>query len=129
VENISDLAGLARTRPGYAFAFSALMWSLAGLPPVAGIVAKIYVFLAAMHAGLIIPAVLGVLASCVGAYYYLRIAKVIYFDEPVKPLDAGLGGRGMGTILTLSTAFTVLLLVVPWVLVGPAQAAAQALLP
>jgi proton-translocating NADH-quinone oxidoreductase, chain N len=129
VENISDLAGLARTRPGYAFAFAALMWSLAGLPPVAGIVAKIYVFLAAMHAGLIIPAVLGVLASCVGAYYYLRIAKVIYFDEPAKPLDAGLGGRGMGTILALSTAFTVLLLVVPWVLVGPAQAAAQALLP
>ena len=129
VETISDLAGLARSRPGYAFAFSALMWSLAGLPPLAGIVAKIYVFLAAMHTGLIIPAVLGVLASCVGAYYYLRIAKVIYFDEPAKPFEPGLGGRGMGTILTLSTAFTVLLIVAPWVLVGPAQAAAQALLP
>ncbi len=128
VETISDLSGLARTRPGFAFAMAAFMWSLAGLPPLAGIVAKIYVFLAAMHAGLTIPAVLGVLASCVGAYYYLRVAKVIYFDEPAKPFDAGLGGRGMGTIMTLSAAFTVLLIVVPSVLIGPAAAAAQAIL-
>lgn len=129
VENISDLAGLVRSRPGYAYALAALMWSLAGLPPLAGIVAKVYVFLAAMHAGLAIPAVLGVLASAVGAYYYLRVAKVMLFDEPAKPLDAGLGGRGMGTILTLSTAFTVLLLVVPWILAGPAAVAAAAILP
>jgi NADH-quinone oxidoreductase subunit N len=129
VETISDLSGLVRSRPGYAYAMAALMWSLAGLPPLAGIVAKVYVFLAAMHAGLAIPAVLGVLASAVGAYYYLRVAKVMLFDEPAKPLDAGFGGRGMGTILTLSTAFTVLLLVVPWVLIGPAAAAASAILP
>jgi NADH-quinone oxidoreductase subunit N len=87
------------------------------------------VFLAAMHAGLAIPAVLGVLASCVGAYYYLRVGKVILFDEPAKPFDKGLGGAGMGTILTLSTAFTLLLIAVPWVLVAPAAAAAQAILP
>ncbi len=129
VENISDLAGLVRTRPGYAYALAAIMWSLAGLPPLAGIVAKVYVFLAAMHSGLAIPAVLGVLASCVGAYYYLRVAKVMLFDEPAKPLDAGYGGRGMGTILAFSTAFTVLLIVAPWALVAPAAAAAQALLP
>jgi len=128
VENISDLAGLARTRPGFAFALSMLMLSLAGLPPLAGIIAKWYVFLAAMHAGLTIPAVLGVLASCVGAYYYLRIAKIIYFDEPAKAFDKGFGGRGMGVILTLSTAFTVLLIVVPWLLVSPAAAAATAIL-
>jgi NADH-quinone oxidoreductase subunit N len=129
VEKISDLAGLVRTRPGYGYAMAALMCSLAGLPPLAGIVAKIYVFLAAMHAGLAIPAVLGVLASCVGAYYYLRVGKVILFDEPAKPFDKGLGGAGMGTILTFSTAFSVLLIAVPWVLVGPAAAAAQAILP
>jgi len=128
VENISDLAGLARTRPGFAFALAVLMLSLAGLPPLAGIFAKIYVFLAAMKAGLTIPALLGVLASCVGAYYYLRIAKVMYFDEPARPFDKGLGGRGMGTILAAATAFTVLLVVVPWVLADPAAAAAQALL-
>jgi NADH-quinone oxidoreductase subunit N len=86
------------------------------------------VFLAAMHAGLTIPAVLGVLASCVGAYYYLRIAKIMYFDEPVLGFDAGLGGRGMGIILAASTLFTVLFIVVPWTLVDPAAVAAQALL-
>jgi NADH-quinone oxidoreductase subunit N len=128
VETISDLAGLARTRPGYAFAFSALMLSLAGLPPLAGIVAKIYVFLAAMHAGLTIPAVLGVLASCVGAYYYLRIAKIIYFDEPARVLDKGYGGTGMGVLLAASTAFTLLLIAVPWLLVSPAAEAATAIL-
>ncbi len=128
VETISDLAGLARSRPGFAFAMAAFMWSLAGLPPLAGIVAKIYVFLAALHAGLVIPAVLGVLASCVGAYYYLRIAKIIYFDEPAKPFDPGLGGRGMGLIMTASAAFTVLLIVVPSILIGPPGAAAVAIL-
>jgi NADH-quinone oxidoreductase subunit N len=128
VETISDLAGLARSRPGFAFAMAVFMWSLAGLPPLAGIIAKIYVFGAAVQAGLFWPAVLGVLASCVGAYYYLRVAKVIYFDEPAPAFDKGLGGRGMGTIMTLSAAFTVLLVIVPWMLVNPAAAAAQAIL-
>jgi len=126
VETISDLAGLARTRPGYAFAMAVLMLSLAGLPPFAGIIAKIYVFLAAMHAGLAIPAVLGVLASCVGAYYYLRIAKIMYFDEPAKPFDKGYGG--LGAVMTLSAVFTVGLIAVPWVLLGPAAVAAEAIL-
>ena len=128
VETISDLAGLARSRPGFAFAMAVFMWSLAGLPPLAGIIAKWYVFLAAMHAGLAIPAVLGVLASCVGAYYYLRIAKVMYFDEPAKPFDKGFGGRGLGVIVTLSAVFTVGLIVVPWLLLSPAAVAAEAIL-
>ncbi|GAA0533004.1 NADH-quinone oxidoreductase subunit N [Rhizomicrobium palustre] len=128
VESISDLAGLARSRPAFAFALSALMWSLAGLPPLGGIVAKIYVFGAAVHAGLFWPAVLGVLASCVAAYYYLRIAKVIYFDEPAKGFDKGFGGPGMGLILAGSTVFTVALIAVPWVLVSPAGVAASAIL-
>ena len=97
------------------------MLSLAGLPPLAGIFAKIYVFLAAMKAGLTIPAVLGVLASCVGAYYYLKIAKIIYFDEPARPFDRDMG-RGMGTILALSTIFTVLFVFVPSPLVNLADA-------
>ncbi len=128
VETISDLAGLARSRPGFAFALAVFMWSLAGLPPLAGIIAKWYVFLAAMHAGLAIPAVLGVLASCVGAYYYLRIAKIMYFDEPAKAFDKGFGGRGLGVIVTLSAVFTVGLIVVPWLLLSPAAVAAEAIL-
>src|SRR5262249_20759716 len=76
VENISDLAGLARTQPAMAFFLAMLLFSMAGVPPLAGFFAKFYVFLAAIKAGLYALAVIGVLASVVGAYYYLLIVKV-----------------------------------------------------
>lgn len=84
VEEISDLAGLARTQPTMAFFLGLLLFSLAGIPPLAGFFAKFYVFLAAIKAGLYTLAVIGVLASVVGAYYYLTIVKIMYFDEPAK---------------------------------------------
>ena len=87
VENIGDLAGLARTHPTMAFFLAMLMFSLAGIPPLAGFFAKFYVFLAAIKAGLYTLAVIGVLASVVGAYYYLNIVKIMYFDEPVKGFE------------------------------------------
>jgi NADH-quinone oxidoreductase subunit N len=87
VETISDLAGLGKTNKGLAFVLSMLMFSLAGIPPLAGFFGKLFVFLAAVKAGLYILAVLGVLASVVGAYYYLRIIKIIYFDEPAPAFD------------------------------------------
>jgi NADH-quinone oxidoreductase subunit N len=82
LEKIQDLAGISRTNPVLAFMFAMLMFSLAGIPPLAGFFAKFYVFLAAIQAGLYPLAVIGVLASVVGAYYYLRIIKIMYFDEP-----------------------------------------------
>ncbi len=82
VETIADLAGLAKTNKGLAFILSMLMFSLAGIPPLAGFFGKLFVFMAAVKAGLWVLAVIGVLASVVGAYYYLRIIKTIYFDEP-----------------------------------------------
>ncbi|MGI9415461.1 MAG: NADH-quinone oxidoreductase subunit NuoN, partial [Hyphomicrobiales bacterium] len=82
VETIADLAGLARNNPMMAFVLAMLMFSLAGIPPLAGFFAKFYVFLAAIQAGLYALAVIGVLASVVGAYYYVRIVKIMYFDEP-----------------------------------------------
>src|SRR5687768_11942384 len=82
VEEIADLAGLARTNPGMAFFLAMLLFSLAGIPPLAGFFAKFYVFLAAIQAGLYMLAVIGVLASVIGAYYYLLIVKIMYFDEP-----------------------------------------------
>ena len=82
VEDIGDLAGLARTKPALAFFLAMLLFSLAGIPPLAGFFAKYYVFLAAIKAGLFALAVIGVLASVVGAYYYLLIVKIMYFDEP-----------------------------------------------
>src|SRR6202166_3484928 len=87
VETISDLAGLSRTHPAMAFFLGVLLFSLAGIPPLAGFFAKYFVFLAAIHAGLFTLAVIGVLTSVVGAYYYLNIVKVMFFDEPISVLD------------------------------------------
>jgi NADH-quinone oxidoreductase subunit N len=82
VEDIYDLAGLSKTNPVMAFMLAMLLFSLAGIPPLAGFFAKFYVFLAAMQSGLYALSVIGVLASVVGADYYLRIVKIMYFDEP-----------------------------------------------
>ncbi len=82
VENIDDLAGLAKRSPLMALALTILMFSLAGIPPLAGFFAKYFVFVAAIQAGLYALAVIGVLASVVGAFYYLRIIKIMWFDEP-----------------------------------------------
>jgi NADH-quinone oxidoreductase subunit N len=87
VEQISDFAGLSRTNPLLAFFFAMLLFSLAGIPPLAGFFAKWYVFVAAIKANLFTLAVLGVLSSVVGAYYYLAIVKTMYFDEPAGRVD------------------------------------------
>src|SRR3954469_431947 len=101
VENISDLSGLARTDMKLAVVFSMLFLSLAGLPPLAGFFSKFYVFLAAIQAGLLIPAVLGVLASTVGLVYYLKVVKVMFFDEPAPGFDP-VSGIGSKAIMVLS---------------------------
>jgi len=84
VQDISDLAGLAQNRPFIAAMMALFMFSLIGLPPLAGFFAKWHVFLAAVEARLFVLAVIGVLASAVSAFYYLRIIKVMYFDEPTQ---------------------------------------------
>ena len=88
VETIDDLAGLARTRPFVAAILALFMFSLVGLPPLAGFFAKWQVFLAAIEAQLFVLAVIGMLASAVSAFYYLRVIKVMYFDEPVHSYAA-----------------------------------------
>ncbi|MCP4328790.1 MAG: NADH-quinone oxidoreductase subunit NuoN [Alphaproteobacteria bacterium] len=87
VEQIADLAGLSKTNPGIALALAVFMFSLAGIPPLAGFFGKLYVFLAAIEAGLYALAVIGVLTSVVGAFYYLRIVKLMYFDDAAEPFD------------------------------------------
>jgi NADH-quinone oxidoreductase subunit N len=128
VESVEDLAGLARTRPGYAFVFAMLMFSLAGIPPLAGFFAKFYVFLAAVQAGLYPLAVIGVVASVVGAYYYLRIVKIIYFDEPAPAFEHDMG-LSIASIITGSGIFTVFFLLGAAPLVTAAGSAAAALFP
>ncbi|MHA6692359.1 NADH-quinone oxidoreductase subunit NuoN [Devosia sp. A449] len=88
VENIDDLAGVARTRPFVAAVMAVMMFSLIGMPPLAGFFAKWHAFLAAIDAQLYVLAVIGVLASAISAFYYLRIVKLMYFDEPVQEFEA-----------------------------------------
>jgi NADH-quinone oxidoreductase subunit N len=99
--------------------------SLAGIPPLAGFFAKFYVFLAAIKAGLFTLAVVGVLTSVVGAYYYLAIVKVMYFDEPARPLEPM--PRELGAVLAVTGLFNLLFFVYPAPLVDAANAAARSL--
>jgi NADH-quinone oxidoreductase subunit N len=128
VENISDLSGLARTDMKLAVIFAMLFLSLAGLPPLAGFFAKFYVFLAAIQAGLFIPAVLGVLASTVGLVYYLKVVKVMFFDEPAPAFDA-VTGIGSRAIMVLSGVVALLFIFAASPVITAADAAAKALLP
>jgi NADH-quinone oxidoreductase subunit N len=85
VETIASLSGLAQTRPAYAWALAAFMWSLAGIPPFFGFWPKLLVFQAAVSSGYVALAVAGILGTVVGAYYYLKIIKVMFLDAPAEP--------------------------------------------
>jgi NADH-quinone oxidoreductase subunit N len=127
VETIADLAGLARTQPLLAAALGISMFSMAGIPPLAGFFGKMYVFLAAVSAGLYALAVIGVLASVVSAFYYLRIVKVMYFDEAgAAGFDRRVEG-GPAAVLAAGSLFTLLFFVWPAPLVDAAVVAAAAL--
>ena len=125
VEQIGDFAGLSRTNPLLAFIFAMLLFSLAGIPPLAGFFAKFYVFVAAIKAGLFTLAVVGVLASVVGAFYYLTIIKVMYFEEPLAALDPM--RMELRTVLAVTGIFNIFFFVYPGPLVSVATAAAKSL--
>ncbi|HEY0852544.1 MAG TPA: NADH-quinone oxidoreductase subunit NuoN, partial [Bradyrhizobium sp.] len=125
VEEIKDLAGLSRTNPLIAFFFAMLLFSLAGVPPLAGFFGKWYVFVAAIKANLFTLAVIGVLTSVVGAFYYLSIVKVMYFDEPAGRLDPV--RIELRTVLAVAGLFNILYFVYPGPLVSVATAAAKSL--
>jgi NADH-quinone oxidoreductase subunit N len=127
LEDIHDLSGLARTNPVLGFVLVALLFSLAGIPPLAGFFAKFYVFLAAVNGGLYALAVIGVVASVIGAYYYLRLIKIICFDEPVvsfKPMP-----WEVKSVLVVSSLFVVLYILAPTLLDGVSATAAASLFP
>jgi NADH-quinone oxidoreductase subunit N len=128
VEGISDLAGLSRSHPMMAFALLLFMFSMAGIPPLAGFWGKLYIFIAAVEAKLYVPAVLGVLASVVASYYYLRIVKVMYFDEPAEALDQPL--FGINRVVAFAAAILVAVFsLAPQPLSLVAAAAAKGLFP
>ncbi|NMM46027.1 NADH-quinone oxidoreductase subunit NuoN [Rhodospirillaceae bacterium KN72] len=126
VENISDLSGLSKTRPGMAFALMIFMFSMAGIPPLAGFFGKFFVFRAAIDAGLIWLAVIGALASVVSAFYYLRIIKVMYFDENDDVIDK-IDGKSMRVIMILTSALVLLFTLAPETIASYAASAATSL--
>ncbi|WP_378950261.1 NADH-quinone oxidoreductase subunit NuoN [Mesorhizobium sp. ANAO-SY3R2] len=123
VEQISDLAGLSSTNPMMATILTILMFSLAGIPPLAGFWGKWYVFLAAINANLYALAVIGVLSSVVGAYYYLRVIKIMWFDEPVGGFQPMAGELRL--VLGLSGAFVLFYVLIGGPIGQMAEAAAK----
>lgn len=128
VEGIDDLKGLSKTQPMMALALAIFMFSMAGIPPLAGFFGKLYIFLAAINAELYTLAVLGVLTSVVGAFYYLRIIKLMYFDEPAENFDRPIG-KEMTGVLVITGVFTLLFFILPSPVVDSAAAAAASLFP
>ncbi len=126
VENISDLSGLSSTHPVMAYVLAALMFSLAGIPPLSGFWAKWYVFVAAVHANLYWLAVLGVLSSAVGAYYYLRVVKLMFFDAPSQSLEPM--SNTLKAVLFVA-AVSLAYVLYPALINGPAASAAASLWP
>jgi NADH-quinone oxidoreductase subunit N len=126
LEGINDLAGLSRTQPGLALALAIFMFAMAGIPPTAGFFSKLYIFLAAIDAHLTGLAIIGVVASVVGAFYYLRIVKVMYFDEPVGAFDHPIHVE-LKAVLVVTAFVTLLFFLLPDPLVGSAEAAAASL--
>src|SRR5216683_2963603 len=126
LEGISDLAGLSRTQPGLALALAIFMFALSGIPPTAGLFAKLYVFLAAIDAQLTGLAVIGVVTSVVSAFYYLRVVKVMYFDEPAGTFDRPISAELKGVVFVTAIA-TLFFFVLPGPIFAAAEAAASAL--
>lgn len=104
VETIDSLAGMSRTRPALAAALAIFMFSLAGIPPLFGFYAKFAVFSAAVAAGLFPLAVVGIAASVIGAYYYLRVVKTMYFDDPA-PAFAPMESKVEGGLIAIAAVF------------------------
>jgi NADH-quinone oxidoreductase subunit N len=99
-EEFTDIAGLSKTRPALAAAFAIFMFSLAGIPPLFGFWGKLVVFNAAVAAGLLPLAVIGIAASAIGAFYYLKVVKVMYFDE--ASVAYGEGDAGVKAVMAVS---------------------------
>ncbi len=126
VYKISDLSGMAANHPYMAYCMAILMFSMSGIPPLAGFFSKLFIFEAAVAEGYYILAVLGLVTSVVAAYYYLRVIKVMFFDEPADAFDSD-QPFARRAILFVSVFFIILFAVKPSVIIISAQNAAAPL--
>ena len=127
VENISDLSGLSQTRPWMAALLALMMFSMTGIPPLAGFAGKMYVVIATVQAGLAWLAVAGVVAGVIGGYYYLKVVKVMYFDAPADAFDTEVA-CSLKLALAISAVVTLFFFFLPTPLVLAAKTAASTLI-
>lgn len=127
VESIDELAGLSKTQPKLALALLVFMFSMAGIPPLAGFFGKLYIFMAAINAGLYTLAIIGVIASVVGAFYYVRIVRIAYFDDPLEGFEQPIG-KSLTGVLTVTAILTAVFFIGLAPVLDVAQAAALSLL-
>lgn len=128
IENIPDFAGLSKTSPFMAYGLAGLLFSMSGIPPLAGFFGKFFVFQAAVAGGYMVVAVIGLLTSVIGAYYYIRLIKIMFFDESLGPIDENKSlSRHLVTVGSL--AFILLFTVMPNQLLDQALQAALSLFP
>ena len=125
LEQVADLGGLAKTDPMLAMWFAIFMFSMAGIPPFAGFWGKYFIFTAAVQSGMWTLAVIGVLTSVIGAFYYIRVIKVMYFDAPEEAFDPR--PASLSVLAAVGGLFTSLFFVFPAPIVGAAEAAAKVL--
>ena len=111
-ENINDLSGLSKNHPILAFSFLIILFSLAGIPPLAGFFAKFYIFMAVIEMKMYALAIIGLVTTVVSTFYYLRIVKVIYFDKPKKPFDKSYDW-GLKSTLILSSILILIYFIYP----------------
>jgi len=114
-EDIKDLAGISKQNPLLAISFLIIMFSLAGIPPLAGFFAKFYIFLSVIENGMYTLAIVGLLSTVISAFYYLRIIKIIYFDEIKNPFDK-IKNLGITSTVFLSCSILVLFFLYPSIL-------------
>tara|TARA_B100000029_G_scaffold273898_1_gene268658 strand:- start:488 stop:1900 length:1413 start_codon:yes stop_codon:yes gene_type:complete len=115
-ENINDLSGLSKNHPALALSFLIILFSLAGIPPLAGFFAKFYVFIAVIEMKMYTLAIIGLLTTVVSAFYYLRVIKIIYFDKPRKPFDTNYDW-GLKISLIISSILILVYFIYPSILV------------
>ena len=114
-ENIKDLSGLSKNHPLLALCFLIILFSLAGIPPLAGFFAKFYVFMAVIESEMYTLAIIGLVTTVISAFYYLRIIKIIYFDRPKKPFEENYDW-GLKISLILSSILLLIYFVYPSIL-------------
>ena len=114
-ENINDLSGLSKNHPMLAFGFLIILFSLAGIPPLAGFFAKFYIFMAVIEVKMYALAIIGLVTTVISSFYYLRIVKVVYFDRPKKPFDESYDW-GLKSTLILSSILILIYFIYPSIL-------------